>query len=53
MLISASRLRNTEVLVSFFRMSPSLCCTSGWRITTTSPVVDGPVRSASVGTAGD
>src|SRR5262250_856994 len=35
MLISESRLRNSEVLVPFRRMSPSLCCTSGWRMTTT------------------
>src|SRR5689334_5408120 len=38
MLISASRLRNSDVLVSRFRISPSLCWTSGWRISTTCPV---------------
>src|SRR5258705_9577176 len=36
MLISASSLRNSDVLVSRFRMRPSLCCTSGWPMTTTS-----------------
>ena len=32
-LISRSRLRNVLVEVSLFRISVSLCCTSGWEIT--------------------
>jgi hypothetical protein len=33
MLISRSRLRNVLVLVSFERISDSLCWTSGWSMT--------------------
>src|SRR5262245_48947238 len=52
MLISESKLRNSEVLVPFRRMSPSLCCTSGWPMTTTlsgtEPGATAPLRFVSV-----
>src|SRR5262245_1259412 len=50
MLISRSRLRKVLVLVSFDRISDSLCCTSGWSMTWTVPAMSAERTADTTGT---